>query len=194
MMEHIKLTVLIAVVTVVMCFGGCSKAYASVLSEESQRLDLSEIYKTSDFPYVLGYKGTNGAYYISYMKTKPKLKKDQKVGYFFDGEAYSFRLESDESLLEAAKKERKIEEGRTVGVTVRENDILFINFDTYDGNHYISAHGYSDGTLFGMSPKQLKEASMKEVVSILPAALVTFISILAVRKALSWVVEHMRRA
>lgn len=189
-----KIGILMLVVSVVMCFGGCGKAYAAELSEESQRLDLSEVYKTESFPYALGYKGTDGAYYISYMKTKPKLKKDSKIGYFFEGEAYSFRLESNESLLEAAKEEKKIEEGRTVGVTVRESDILFINFDTYDGSHYIAAHGYSDGTLFGMSPKELKKSSMKEVVSILPAILVTFISILAVRKALSWVVAHMRRA
>ena len=194
MIGNIKIWVLIAVVSVVMLFGGCSKAYAAGLSEESQRLDLSEVYKTKEFPYVLGYEGTDGAYYISYMKAKPKLVKDSQVGYFFEGEAYSFRLGSDESLLEAAKEEKKIEEGKTVGITVRESDIVFINFDTWDGSHYISAHGYSDGTLFGMSPKQLKEASMKEVVSILPAALVTFISMLAVRKALSWVVEHMRRA
>ena len=193
-MKQAKLTLIFFVVIVVMLFGGCGKAYAAVLSEENQRLDLSEVYKTEEFPYVLGYKGTDGSQYISYMKTKPKLKKDQKVGYFFEGEAYSFRLESNENLLEAAKKERKIEEGRTVGVTARESDILFLNFDVYDGNHYISAHGYSDGTLFGMSPKELKESSMKEVVSILPAVLITFISILAVRKALSWVVRHMRRA
>lgn len=193
-MKQAKLTLIFLVVSVVMLFGGCGKAYASVLSEESQRLGLEEVYKTEAYPYVVGYKGTNGAYYISYMKTKPKLAKDSQVGYFFEGEAYSFRLESDENLLEAAKEERKIEEGRAVGVTVRENDILFINFDTYDGNHYISAHGYSDGTLFGVSPKELKESSMKEVVSILPAVLITFISILAVRKALSWVVRHMRRA
>ena len=193
-MKQAKLTLIFLVVSVVMLFGGCGKAYASVLSEESQRLGLEEVYKTEAYPYVVGYKGTNGAYYISYMKTKPKLAKDSQIGYFFEGEAYSFRLESDESLLEAAKKERQIETGRTVGITVRESDMLFINFDTWDGSHYISAHGYNDGTLFGMSPKQLKEASMKEVVSILPAVLITFISILAVRKALSWVVRHMRRA
>lgn len=194
MVEHIKLTILVVVVSVVMCFGGCGKAYAAELSEESQRLDLSQVYKTEEFPYVLGYKGTDGSYYISYMKTKPKLKKDQKVGYFFEGEAYSFRLESNESLLEAAKEERQIEAGRTVGITVRESGILFINFDTWDGSHYIAAHGYSDGTLFGMSPKQLKETSMKELVSVLPCMLVAVISILAVRKALALVVERIRRA
>ena len=193
-MKQAKLTLIFLVVIVVMLFGGCGKAYAAGLSEENQRLDLSEVYKTEEFQYVLGYKGTDGAYYISYMKEKPKLVKDEGVGYFFEGKAYSFRLESDESLLEAAKKEREIETGRTVGITVRESDILFINFDTWDGSHYIAAHGYSDGTLFGMSPKQLEEASMKEVISILPAGLVTFIGILAVRKALSWVVAHMRRA
>lgn len=193
-MKQVKLTLIFFVVIVVMLFGGCGKAYAAELSEESKRLDLSEVYKTKEFQYVLGYKGTDGAYYISYMKEKPKLKKDSKIGYFFEGEAYSFRLESNENLLEAAKKEREIETGKTLGVTVRESDILFLNFNVYDGNHYISAHGYSDGTLFGMSPKQLKEASMKEIISILPAVLVSFIGILAVRKALSWVVAHMRRA
>lgn len=189
-----KLILLVLVVSVVMLFGGCGKAYASVLSEESQRLGLEEVYKTEAYPYVVGYKGTNGAYYISYMKTKPKLKKESKIGYFFEGESYSFRLESNENLLEAAKKEREIEEGRTVGITVRESDILFINFDTWDGSHYIAAHGYSDGKLFGMSPKELKDSSMKELVSVLPCMLVAVISILAVRKALAWVVEHLRRA
>ena len=184
-MKQITLTLITLVVSVVMSLSSCSKAYAAVLSQKPEgNLELSEVYTTETYKYVIGYKGTNGSWYISYLKEKPKLVEDGKVGYMLQGDGRSFRLASNENLAEAAKQERDIEGGTAVGITVRREDIIFLNFSIYDGKHFIPAHGINGHQLFGMSTEEVTQETIGEVVGVLPILLGVMVLVFGIERAL----------
>lgn len=184
-MKQITLTLITLVVSVVMSLSSCSKAYAAVLSQKPEcNLELSEVYTDKTYKYVIGYKGTNGSYYISYMKEKPKVIEDKETGYKLQGDGRSFRLTSSESLAEAAKQERDIEEGTTVGITVQREDIKFLNFSIYDGKHFIPAHGINRHQLFGMSTEEVIQSTIRETIGILPVLVGIMVLIFGIERAL----------
>lgn len=184
-MKQVTLTILALVVSVVMSLSSCSKAYAAVLSQKPENnLELSEVYTDSKYKYVIGYKGTNGAYYLSYLKEKPKVIEDKETGYKLQGDGRSFRLTSTESLAEAAKQERNVEEGTAVGITVRREDIKFLNFSIYDGKHFIPKHGINGHTLFGMSTEEVAQSTVGEVVGILPVLVGVMVLVFGIERAL----------
>lgn len=184
-MKQITLTLITLVVSVVMSISSCSKAYAAVLSQKPENnLELSEVYTDSEYKYVIGYRGTNRSYYISYLKEKPKVIEDKEVGYMLQGNGRSFRLMSNESLTEAAKQERDIEEGTAVGITVQREDIAFLNFSIYDGKHFIPKHGINGYTLFGMSTEEVTQETIGEAVGVLPILLGVMVLIFGIERAL----------
>ena len=184
-MKQITLTILALVVSVVMSLSSCSKAYAAVLSQKPENnLELSEVYTDSKYKYVIGYKGTNGSWYISYLKEKPKVIEDKETGYKLQGDGRSFRLTSSESMVEAAKQERNVAEGTAVGITVRREDIAFLNFSIYDGKHYITKHGINGYTLFGMSTEEVTQKTIGEAVGVLPVLLGVMVLVFGIERAL----------